>query len=194
LISECQVSEPVKFNCWKHHREFIREQLSFRHENFSKTELIKILQRIGESQMDLYLGNLSQEQISSYIIKGLKKIDAFKIRNYYKWIVNSGENFREISLPDKSIWILRKGNERKRYIHIHPGRYSPLSIRVKSLTLKSAIAVILTFGFERIADLFLNDVNFVRKERLNQPPLKFISPHAGQGKMILTLCNKNYEI
>jgi hypothetical protein len=189
LISECQVPEPVKFNCWKHHREFIREQLSTGHEKFSENELVKILLQIGESQMDLYLGIISPKQISSHIIKELKKKDVFNTRSFLKWIKHNGESYREISLPDKSIWILREGNEDERYIHIHPGRYSPLSIRVKSLTLKSAIAVIKTFGFERSKNLYLNDVNSVRKEILNQPPLKSVSPNSGQGKTILTLCS-----
>lgn len=167
---------------------FIKEQLSPRHKNVSSDELRKILLQIGESQMDLYLGKLTPKQISSYIIKKLKMDEAFKFHNYLNWVSNNGENYREISLPDKSIWILRKGNKKERYIHIHPGRYSPLTLRVKSLTLKSTIALIAKFGIERSKKLFLNDVNSIRKEVLNQPPLKSISQHSGQGKIILMFC------
>ncbi len=164
---------------------FIQEQLSG---SIRKQELRKILFRIGESQMDLYLGELSPRQISSYIIKELKKKDVFKFRNFLKWTMNNGANYREISLPDKAVWILREGNEKERYIHIHPGRYSPLTFRVKSLTLKSAIAVISKFGSERSKKLFLDDINSIRKEVLNMPPLKTISPHSVYGKIILTIC------
>ena len=167
---------------------FIKEQLSNKHKNNSNDELRKILLLIGESQMDLYLGKLSPQETSSYMIKELKSKDVFSTKKFLKWIINKGANYRKIVLPDKSIWILREGNEKERYIHIHPGRYSPLSIRVKSLTLKSAIAVIKIFGVERSKNLFLNDVNSVRKEILIQPPLKSISAHSGQGKIILTLC------
>ena len=188
MFSECKVPQPIKLNCWKHHLLFIKEQLSNKNKINSNDELKKVLLLIGESQMDLYLGKLSPKQISLYILKELKRKDVFSAQKFLKWIINKGENYRKILLLDKSIWILREGNEKERYIHIHPGRHSPLSIRVKSLTLKSAIAVIKTFGVERSKNLLLDDVNSTRKEIINQPPLKSISAHTGQGKVILTLC------
>ena len=188
MISDCEVPKPVKLNCWKHHLVFIKEQLSPGHKNVSSDELRKILLQIGESQMDLYLGRLTPKQISSYIIKKLELDGVFKFHNYLNWVSNNGENYREITLPDKSIWILRKGNEKERYIHIHPGRYSPLTLRIKSLAIKSAIVLIAKFGIERSKKPFLNDVNSIRKEVLNQPPLKSLSPHSGLGKIILLLC------
>jgi len=194
LISECEVPEPIKLNCWKHHCRFIREQLSGRSERFSKDELKKILLLIGESQMDLYLGKFSPKQISSYIIKELKKMNVFQNKDYKKWLSEKEKHFGTVTLPDKSVWILRDGNEKERYIHIHPGRYSPSSIRVKALTLKSAIAVVNKFGVGLSKELFLSDVNTIRKGILNQPPLKSISPHSGQGKIILTLCGQRNDI
>ena len=188
MISECEVPEPVKLNCWKHHLMFIKEQISNVDNNVSGNELRKILLLIGESQMDLYFGKLSPKQISIFIINKLKKKRVYETSKFKEWIVNDGKNYRMIYLPDKSTWILREGNEIKRYIHIHPGRYSPLTFRVKSLTLKGAIAVVTTFGVERSKKLFLDDVNSIRKEILNQPPLKSISANAGQGNIILTLC------
>ena len=188
MILKCEVFKPIKLNCWKHHLTFIKEQLSSKNKINPNEELRKILLLIGESQMDLYLGKLSPKEISSYIIKELKKKDVFSAKKFLKWIVNNGKCYRKVSLPDKSIWVLREGNEKERYIHIHPGRYSPLSMRVKSLTLKSAIAVVKLFGVARSENLFPNDVNSVRKEILNRPPLKSISPYTGQGKIILTIC------
>jgi hypothetical protein len=63
-----------------------------------------------------------------------------KYENFRKW-VEQNNGYRLFQLSDESIWTIRisKGNI-EQYIHIHPGRYSPLSMRVKSESLKTAIA------------------------------------------------------
>ncbi len=188
MIIECEVPEPVKLNCWKHHMMFIKEQTLNVDKNVSGDKLSKILLLIGDSQMDLYFGKFSPKQIALFVMNKLKKKFVYKNQDFKEWLNNNGKNYRKIDLPDKSIWVLREGNEKKRYIHIHPGRYSPSSVRVKAITLKSAIAMISNFGTERSKNLYLSDINSIRKDVLNQPPLKSISSYSGQGKIILLLC------
>ena len=188
MILECKVPEPIKLNCWKHHRLFIKEQLSGKDKIKTKVELRKILLQIGDSQMDLYLGNLSPKHISVYIVNELKKMEAFRNQSFTKWLLENKKHFKTITLPDGSVWVLRKGNSQKRYIHIHPGRYSPLTLRVRAVTLKVAIAVVKNLGIERSKKLFIENVNSIRKEMLDLPPLKIISRYSGPGEIILTLC------
>jgi hypothetical protein len=87
-------------------------------------------------------------------------------------------------ISDKSIWTLRLGNEKKRYIHIHPGRYSPLTIRVKAVTLKTTIAVRVLV--EEIDSELpnLKSINEVRTSFLKLPPLKSLSLSSGIGKFL----------
>ena len=91
--------------------------------------------------MDLYLGSLNPRQISNEIINKIKNFGLYTYIKYRKWLSEEGKQYKQIDLSDTSVWMLRFGNEKDRYIHIHPGRYSPNTMRVKAKTLKTAIAV-----------------------------------------------------
>jgi hypothetical protein len=69
-------------------------------------------------------------------------------------------------------------------VHIHPGRYSPQTIRVKATTLKTAILILY---FEQVADVEIvnaNAINQIRKEYLNEPPIKSLSSASGLGRLV----------
>ena len=138
--------------------------------------------------MDLYLGSLNPGQISNEIISNVKNFGVYTYIKYSKWLSEDGKHYKQIDLSDTSVWMLRLGNEKDRYIHIHPGRYSPFTMRVKATTLKTAIAVnVLAEGNKRkLSDL--KHINEVRTLWLKLPPLKTLS--SGTGK-ILTLINQD---
>ncbi len=173
----CEISDPVLLNCWKHHAGFIKSIVSEykNRDEFDFSNLRNDLLRIGESLMDLYLGELTPGKIADSIISLFKKKDILKKDNFINWLRKEGTDFRVIELKDKSLWTIRLGEQKEKYVHIHPSRYSPLTVRVRALTLKSAILyLILNKSEADIADnlLFLNKI---RKEYLDQPPLKMIS-------------------
>jgi hypothetical protein len=181
----CKVPLPVTLNCWKHHAGFIKNQSNILQRKIvSKAELRKLLLIIGESQMDLYLGNFNPKQIANEIINNVKSIGVKSYSNYSKWLLEEGKNYRQMEISDKSIWTLRLGNEKKRYIHIHPGRYSPLTIRVKATTLKTTIAVkaLVIRGKSDFPDL--KSINEARTSFLKLPPLKSLSLSSGAGKFL----------
>ncbi|RKY92909.1 MAG: hypothetical protein DRQ01_05690, partial [Ignavibacteriae bacterium] len=69
----CSIKLPLTFNCWKHHAGFIKKQIEFyRGEKISVEELQKMLLVIGESLMDLYVGELSPQKICDEIVGKLK--------------------------------------------------------------------------------------------------------------------------
>ncbi len=171
----CDVSEPVKLNCWKHHAGFIRLKIR-EYQHNPEAHLISLRSEIlliGESLMDLYLGELTPNEIVDSIITCCRKQKILSKTEFQFWLKAEGNDFRTIELKDKSNWTLRLGDKKERYIHIHPSRYSPYTIRVRSASLKSAILFLI---LEKPASQnTLLSVNRIRKDYLNLPPLKNLS-------------------
>lgn len=170
----CDVPEPVLFNCWKHHAGYIKSRI----EEFKENSLInpegirnEIL-LIGGSLMDLYLGELSPIKIARSVIAYLDKQKLNDIKSYREWLGGERTDYRKIEIEDQSGWTLRLGEKKDRYIHIHPSRYSPHTIRVRSSSLKSAILFCSLPDDE--TESILMKINRIRKEFLNLPPLKNI--------------------
>ena len=183
--TNCSIQMPLTFNCWKHHAGFIKKQVKFyRGEKTSVEELQKTLFVIGESQMDLYVGELSPQKICDEIVSKLKSTGVLAFWEYKKWLFEKGSEYKLIEISDNSIWALRLGKREERYVHIHPGRYSPLTIRVKALTLKTAIAVLI-INYEKYFPLIDTlKINEVRKQILNSPPVKKVSSNSAVVRVI----------
>lgn len=184
MEKNCSVPLPINFNCWKHHAGFIKEQIvliiSEKEIEKLKTQILKI----GESRMDLYYGKLSPPMISDHIIHSLKEKKILSPEKFSAWLNNEGGEYKLIKLPDKSLWTLRLSENPDRYVHIHPGRYSPLTIRVKATTLKTAILILSFEQADKNGDVNTETVNQIRKVYLNEPPLKSLSKASGLIKLI----------
>ncbi len=168
----CEVPRPVLLNCWKHHAGFIKSKIkeyNGQSEIHSEHLREKIL-LIGGSLMDLYLGALAPSEIAGSIVDYLDQQKFSGIDNYRKWLRGEGKNYREVEISDQSRWTLRLGEKQERYIHIHPSRYSPHTIRVRSSSLKSAILFCVLNSGETAN--ILSHINGIRKEYLDLPPLK----------------------
>lgn len=98
----------------------------------------QILTKIGGSQMDLYLGTLLPEQVFSELSQILQEEEIHTRKDFIHWI--SPKDYRILACSDKAKWILRLKNEDpETFIHLHPARYSPFSIRIKANTLKTTL-------------------------------------------------------
>lgn len=187
------VPKPVLFNCWKHHKLFIQEEINnlskFNREEAVNT-LKKLLLVIGESQTDLYTGNLSPLQISDFILVKLKNERAFEKNEYESWIKKSNTDYKTTYIKDGSCWTLRTGENDEFYIHIHPCRNSLNSIRVRSLNLKTAIAVLVWSKINQVTSNELDVVNYVRREILSECPIKSLEISKGLNKTIRLLLDK----
>lgn len=181
----CSIPLPLTFNCWKHHTGLIKKQIEFyRGEKISVNELQKSLLVIGESQMDLYVGKLSPQSICDELVSQLKSTGVLAFEEYKKWLFEKGKEYRLTEISDSSVWTLRLGNQEERYVHIHPGRYSPVTIRVKALTLKTAIAVLI-INYEKTFTLIdTQQINEVRMKILNLPPIKKVTSNSAVIRVI----------
>ena len=177
-------SLPFKLNCWKHHAGFIANQIKKIKSKEELRNIPSLLLKIGESQMDLYLGKLTPSEIKEFTKNFLKENEVFNYEPYEQWLFSEGKEYRLITLPDKSTWTLRMGSQKENYIHIHPGRYSLHTIRVRALTLKTAICVM---AYLNIHENFFPDlklINDVRKEFLNAAPVKSLSATSGLRRLL----------
>ena len=191
-IWKYDVKAPVLFNCWKHHKEFIQDQIEKTVIDGDKAlqKLPLQLVKIGDSLLDLYTGILNPHNICKLIQNELKKRKVFNQQSYEECIANSGNDYQIIYLTDSSFWTLRLGKEKERYIHIHPGRYSPNTIRIRALTLKTAIVVLAWAKIHKVLPLDISIINHVRTKLLNASPVKFITTKDGLGRVILMLGKK----
>jgi hypothetical protein len=183
----CKIPLPIKFNCWKHHALFIKKELKSFKSEAQINQLQSTLLKIGESQMDLYHGFYSPEEIANQTIKHLASFSIKNSNEYKRWLYKNGKEYHTITLKDKSVWTLRSGDEEKRFVHIHPGRYSPHTVRVKALTLKTAICVLAFAKIKSVTEFDIDLINEARKICLNASPLKSVNKEAGLGKLITLL-------
>lgn len=182
MCENIELPKPFLFNCIKHHARYIKsriELLSKRIDLLAENLLI-----IGESQMDLYLGQLSPSEICAEVKEKLRQCDALDRSKYSQWLQTKGKDYKTITLSDTSAWTLRHAEDEQHYVHIHPARYSPHTIRVKALTLKTAIAVLVYSKKSKSSPLDLTVVNYVRKEILFESPVKSLKNSASLIKVM----------
>jgi len=134
--------------------------------------------------MDLYFGEYSPAKISKQILDYLHSKKILSSRQYQDWLSKDGMDYQLVELKDKSTWILRLGDDAKRYVHIHPGRYSPNTVRVKATTLKTTIFLLCFEQLGEIKSFETEIVNSIRKKYLDEPPLKSFSTASGLGRLI----------
>jgi len=140
--------------------------------------------------MDLYYGPYSVSEISEQIVQILNRRKITSSEQYQTWLAKEEKNYQLVKLKDKSVWTLRFSEEPNRYVHIHPGRYSPGTIRVKATTLKTAILILCFKQAGEIKSIETDGVNFIRKKYLNEPPIKSFSNASRLGRMINLLSKK----
>jgi len=190
MDDNCLVPLPINLNCWKHHAGFIKRQIESVKEIKDLNQLKFYLLKIGESQMDLYFGKYSPQEISEQILHILNQKKIFKYEQYKDWLVEDGKTYQLLKLRDRSVWTLRLGDDISRYVHIHPGRYSPHTVRVKATTLKTAIFLLCFERLGEIKSFETETVNQIRIKYLNEPPLKSLANAYGLKRLIDLLSNE----
>lgn len=187
MESTYNLPEPILLNCIKHHAGFIKNEIIS--SNYDREELQIKLLVIGDSQMDLYLGSLSPFDICNEVIDQLQNNGVLEQEKYKSWLELDGNDYQKIKLSDASVWTLRLAADIERYVHIHPGRHSPQTVRVKANTLKTAIAVSVHATQFSISEVDIDFVNQVRKEILEESPIKSLESSEGLTKILTLLSN-----
>jgi hypothetical protein len=172
---------PILFNTWKHHAGALRHRIAetARAGEIALEQLAGQLVVIGSELMDLYTGPLSPAAIGGRVVATLEAEHHLEADVYRPWI-EEGAGYRVLTLAeDSSRWVLRLGEPAGRYIHLHPGRWSPATRRVRANVLKTAVLVrayVAVHGGDP-ADVAL--VNEVRRRYLGLAPIKEFAGQSG---------------
>ena len=132
MVVQNEIRVPVRFNPFKHHRNYILSVL----DDTKPEVIIKMLDPLCNNYIDVYTGTLTSDVIAAEVIDVLESNSVFQFDDFTSW-VSSKNGYQQIKLKDGSEWIVRKSNDKERYIHIHPTHTGSLSIRFKGSTLKT---------------------------------------------------------
>ena len=184
MDSNCETPFPISLNCWKHHAGFIKEQITLCKKQEGLENLKSVLLKVGDSQMDLYIGTLSTNTIAKSITQFLHASGILNPASYKEWLNVEGTYYRLYTLSDKSVWTLRFGEVPERFVHVHPGRNSPHTTRVRALTLKTAIILLCWKNIYKKDQITIDVINKLREKYLNEPPIKIFSRESGLRKLL----------
>ncbi|MBN1300090.1 MAG: hypothetical protein JW995_02655 [Melioribacteraceae bacterium] len=184
--SKITIPEPFIFNLMKHHLGYLKDRLQGISSPDGFNILLEDLNVIGSSVSDLYIGSLNPLEIVDYIHQHLIR-NSISTQSYFADWLKLFNGFAFISLPDNSKWILRYGNEQNRYIHLHPGKYSEHTLRVKASSLKTALCVLAYLRITAGVKLEASLINQLRTKYLKDPPIKYLDNNSGVGRVISIL-------
>jgi hypothetical protein len=160
----------VLLNPWKHHVGFLRQCIAEVSSEDDLQALARRLTVIGTDLMDLYHGRLALREISASLIGELSRQGHLELAAFGAWLATAG-GYVVVSLPqDGSRWVLRLAPP-PRYVHVHPGRYSPHTLRVRATVLKTAVMALATVHLHGGDPLGRNLLDRVRLQALQLPPL-----------------------
>ena len=172
-----KIPHPITFNTHKHHFQFLLKQIKrWRKQEWKEVE--EELISIGENLIDFYTGDLSAEDICNECSHFCKINDINRKITLLKWLYP--QEYRKIKLSDTSEWVVKSGKDHNRYVHIHPAKYSPHTIRVRGTTLKTVLALMAnSVKFSVSLSKNLQSVNNIRTAYLHLSPIKSLTRNKG---------------
>lgn len=168
-----EVLPPVLFNTFKHHAGSLRARIAdiVDRGHPALVEMGNHLVVLGTRLMDLYVGPLTPRELSAWLLAELGRIDRLALERYREWLLSTEEYVVLTHPEDGSRWVLRLGDEQGRYVHLHPGRWSPHTQRVRANVLKSAFLVLCHTGIHGGDPMDRVVLNEVRRTYLGLSPL-----------------------
>jgi hypothetical protein len=184
--SAFDVPPPVLFNPWKHHAGALRRRIAevAAAGPAALGELAPQLLVIGTELMDLYAGPLSPAAIAAAVLSRLEAEGRLEAGAYWDWL-EANRGYRVLTLPaDGSAWVLRQGEEGGRYVHLHPGRRTPHTHRVRANVLKTAVMALAYAAAHGGDPLDVGLINRVRREYLGLSPVAALAGEGGLAAVI----------
>jgi hypothetical protein len=185
MVNE-DIPHPVLLNKWKHHAGAVRQRIAACASESDLDQLTGQLVVLGTDLMDLYTGQLPPAAIGHQVVDQLTAEGRLAIEFYRAWLADGG-GYRTLILDDGSVWVLRLGAEDGRFVHIHPGRGSPHTRRVRANVLKTAVMVLAHVRVSGGSPDDVRLVNAVRRERLDLPPVPALAGDEGLGALLALL-------
>jgi hypothetical protein len=188
VVAVNEPPHPVLLNAWKHHAGWIRWRIgrAVAGGTAGVEALVKDMAVVGARLMDLYTGTLSPAEIGDHVISQLREADRLEFELLSSWLQAQGE-YALIELPDSSRWTIRLGPADGRYLHLHPGRWAPNTMRVQANTLKSAVLAHAHALLTGRDPTDLATVNHARKQYLGLLPVRELTGDGGLGAAIAAL-------
>ncbi len=174
-----EVVSSVTFNPYKHHLGFLKMKITLWQKK-EWPETAQEIRSIGNNLIDLYYGQLTVGEIYNEVNKFAESNCLTSPGRLADWL--NPFKYKKLRLPDGSMWVIKQGKNSTRFLHIHPAKYSPHTIRIKAPTLKTVIALQVLIGDMKKADL--TALNRIRKEKLNLSPIKTLQAGKGIARLI----------
>ena len=155
--------EYILFHHFKHHLSHLATWIAA-NKGHINAEIILAVKTLGSSQLDMYDGNLTVEEIKQQGANFLQSQGINNMEEYQLWV---GKGYKLFTLHDGSSFTMRY-IEHDSPVHIHPGRHVPHTVRIKANALKSAV------GYLLISDdvnINIELLNLIRKQHLDLPPI-----------------------
>jgi hypothetical protein len=167
-----EVLPPVLFNTFKHHAGALRARIAALAAAGpgALVEMSSRLAVLGTKLMDLYTGRLTPRDISARVIEQLREARRLELPAYREWLQTQDDYAVVHFGEDESRWVLRLGEE-ERYIHLHPGRWSPATVRVRANVLKTAFLVLAHARIHGSNPMDRAVINEVRRDLLGLSPV-----------------------
>jgi hypothetical protein len=168
-----EVLPPVLFNTFKHHAGALRARIAAAAER-GPAGLVEAGPRLvvlGSKLMDLYTGALTPHDISARILAQLQEARHLERPAFAAWLA-AQQGYAVVTFTqDESRWVLRLGDEPQRYVHVHPGRWSPATVRVRANVLKTAFLALLHARIHDGDPMERQRINEVRRAFLGLSPV-----------------------
>jgi hypothetical protein len=179
---------PALLNTWKHHAGWIRARIATAASagGAGVAALPAEMAVVGTRLMDLYTGPYSPSDVAEAVFAHLKARGLFEYAPLAAWLADRGA-YALTELPDRSQWTIRLGPADGRYLHLHPGRWVPHTMRVQANALKSAVMAHAHARLTGGAPDDLAVVNEARKRYLGLLPVRELAGDGGLGAVIAAL-------
>jgi hypothetical protein len=179
----------VLFNTWKHHAGALRDRVAeaARCGEEGLRELAGRLVVLGTELMDLYTGALTPAEIADRVVALLRAAGRLERAAYRAWVEESGGYAVVTLAEDGSRWVLRRGEEGERYVHVHPARWAPHTRRVRANVLKTAVMVLAHAAAHGDDPLDVRLVNAVRVQYLGLSKVRALADDQGLSAVIEVL-------
>src|SRR5688500_4313005 len=139
--TDLEIPKPVLFNTWKHHAGALRRRITavVRGGEPALAALPEQMLVLGTELMDLYTGALTPNGMAERVLGQLRDAGRLAPEVYRPW-VEEGGGYRTLTFAeDQTCWVLRAAADPDRYVHLHPGRWTPETRRVRANVTKTAL-------------------------------------------------------
>lgn len=158
------MTELILFHHFKHHLGFLKEWVAANAGN-ADAGVIAAMKTLGSSQLDMYCGGLTVNEILQQCSIFLQQQGINNIAQFKQWV---GSNYKLFTLTDGSGFTIRYIDHIKP-VHIHPSRHVPHTMRIKANALKTAVCYVLQNG--NAGAVSISTLNTLRKQYLELSPV-----------------------